>query len=131
LVIAELHDGSLRKSTHSAVSFARQLGAPFSILVIGSGAKNAATEAAAFGAQKVWVADDASLKDPLAERYAPVVAQVAKAGGFDLIAVTASSYGKDLAPRVAAKLGAGYATDINGVKNEGGKVTFKRPTYAG
>ena len=131
LVIAELHEGSLRKSTHSAVTFARQAGAPFSILVLGAGAKDAATEAASFGAQKVLVADDASLKDPLAERYAPVVAHVAKSGNFDVITVTASSYGKDLAPRVAAKLGAGYVTDISGVKNDGGKLTFKRPTYAG
>ena len=131
LVIAELHEGSLRKSTHSAITFARNVGAPFSILVIGSGTKEAVTEASTFGAQKVLVADDASLKDPLAERYAPVVAEVAKAGNFDVIAVTASSYGKDLAPRVSAKLGAGYATDISGVKNDGGKLTFKRPTYAG
>ncbi|WP_394849052.1 electron transfer flavoprotein subunit alpha/FixB family protein [Pendulispora brunnea] len=131
LVIAELHEDSLRKSTHSAITFAKNVGAPFSILVLGSGADKAAQEAATFGAQKVLVADDASLKDPLAERYAPVVAQVAKAGNFDVVVVTASSYGKDIAPRVAAKLGAGYATDISGVKNDGGKLTFKRPVYAG
>ncbi|WP_394838504.1 electron transfer flavoprotein subunit alpha/FixB family protein [Pendulispora rubella] len=131
LVIAELHEDSLRKSTHSAVTFAKNVGAPFSILVLGSGADKAAQEAATFGAQKVLVADDASLKDPLAERYAPVIAQVAKAGNFDVVVVTASSYGKDIAPRVAAKLGAGYATDISGVKNDGGKLTFKRPVYAG
>jgi len=131
LVIAELHEDSLRKSTHSAITFAKNVGAPFSVLVIGSGADKAVQEAATFGAQKVLVADDASLKDPLAERYAPVVAQVAKGGNFDVVVVTASSYGKDIAPRVAAKLGAGYATDISGVKNDGGKLTFKRPVYAG
>ncbi len=47
------------------------------------------------------------------ERFAPTVAAVAKAGGYDTVAVTASSFGKDLAPRLAAKLGAGYAPDIN------------------
>ncbi|HWL85468.1 MAG TPA: electron transfer flavoprotein subunit alpha/FixB family protein, partial [Polyangiaceae bacterium] len=131
LVIAELHEGSLRKSTHSAIAFARQVGAPFTILLLGGDVKNAMTEAAAFGAQKVLVASDASLKEPVAERYAPTVAQVAKSGNFDVIVVTASSYGKDLAPRVAAKLAAGYVPDISGVKNEGGKITFRRPVYAG
>jgi len=131
LVIAELVDGHVRKSTHSAITFARNAGAPFSILLIGAGAQAAAGELAAFGAAKLLVADDASLKDALAERVAPTVAAVAKAGGFDVVVVTASSFGKDLAPRVAAKLGAGYAPDIAGVKVDGGKLVFRRPMYAG
>ncbi len=45
--------------------------------------------------------------------------------------VTASSFGKDLAPRVAARLGAGYAPDINLVKIDGGKRLYRRPMYAG
>jgi len=130
LVIAELHEGSLRKSTHSGHHLRPQVGAPFAILLLGSDVKNAVTEAAAFGAEKVLVASDASLKDAVAERYAPTVAQVAKSGNFDVIVVTASSYGKD--PRRAGRqLGAGYVPDISGVKNEGGKITFRRPVYAG
>jgi len=129
LVIAELHEGHIRKSTLSAVTFAKQTNAPFSILVLGPGAKAAASEVAAFGAEKVLVSEDASFAQPLAERYAPTVAAVAK-GGFDVIAVTASSFGKDLAPRVAAKLSAGYAPDISAVKVDGGLV-FKRPMFAG
>ena len=131
LVVAELLDGKLRKSTNSAITFARQAGAPFSILVLGSGTGEAAKEAATYGAEKVLVADDASLAHPLAERYAPTVAAVATSGGFDVVVVTASSYGKDLAPRVAAKLAAGYAPDISGVKADGGKLVFRRPMYAG
>ena len=45
--------------------------------------------------------------------------------------MTASSFGKDLAPRLAAKLGAGYAPDINAVKVDGAKRLYRRPTYAG
>lgn len=131
LVIAELQEGKLRKSTHSAITFAREVGAPFTILVLGSGTDAAVAEAATFGAQKILVADDASLANPLAETYAPTVAAVTQSGGFDVVVVTASSYGKDLAPRVAAKLGAGYAPDISGVKAEGANLSFKRPTYAG
>jgi electron transfer flavoprotein alpha subunit len=131
LVVAELHDGKVRKATLSAITFARQVGGPFSVLVIGAGAGGAAAEVTAFGAQKVLVCDDASLASYVCERFAPTVAAVAKGGGFDTVVVTASSYGKDLAPRVAAKLGAGYAPDINAVKVDGGKRSYRRPMFAG
>jgi electron transfer flavoprotein alpha subunit len=130
LVIAEMLDGKVRKSTHSAITFARNTGGTFSILVLGQGAKAAAAEVTGYGAQKVLVCDDAYLANPLVERLAPTVAAVAKSG-FDVLAVTASSFGKDLAPRVAAKLGAGYAPDISSVKSEGGKLTYRRPVFAG
>lgn len=131
LVVAELHEGKVRKSTHSAITFARQTGAPFSILVMGATAKSAAAELVGFGAEKLFAVEDASLGNYVCERFAPTVAALAKSGGFDVVVATASSFGKDLAPRVAGKLGAGYATDISAVKNDGGKLSFKRPIYAG
>jgi electron transfer flavoprotein alpha subunit len=131
LVVAELHDGHVRKSTHSAITFAKAAGLPFAILVVGANAKAAAAEVTGYGATKVLAAEDARLANPVCEAVAPTIAQVAKAGGYDVVAITASSFGKDVAPRVAAKLGAGYAPDISGVKNEGGKLVYKRPVYAG
>jgi electron transfer flavoprotein alpha subunit len=131
LVIAEMHDGHVRKSTHSSITFARQAGIPFAILVLGQGAKAAAAEVTTYGATKVIVVDDAYLANAVAERYAPTIAEVAKSGGFDVVVVTASSFGKDIAPRVAAKLGAGYAPDISSVKADGGKLVYKRPVFAG
>jgi len=131
LVVAELADGKVRKSTHSAITFAKKVGAPFSILVLGANAKAAAAEVTGFGADKVLAVESADLANYVCERFAPTVAAVAKSGGFDVVVITASSYGKDLAPRVAAKLGAGYATDISAVKSEGGKLSYKRPMYAG
>jgi electron transfer flavoprotein alpha subunit len=132
LVIAELHDGQVRKSTHSAIQFAKQTGQPFSVFVLGAGAKSAATSVAGFGAAKLLVTDDAYLANPIAERFAPTIAEVAKKGGFDVIVVTASSFGKDVAPRVAGKLDAGYAPDISAVRvGDGGKLSFVRPVFAG
>ena len=119
LVVAELAEGKAKRTTHSAIAFAKQLGSPFAILAIGAGAAGAAKELAAFGAQKVIAVDDAALAAYVCEKFAPTVAAVAKAGGYDTIAFTASTFGKDLAPRVAAKLGAGYAPDINQVKVDG------------
>lgn len=131
LVVAEMLDGSVRKSTHSAITFARKVGGAFTILVVGHGAKAAAAEVAGFGAAKILACDDSYVEKPIAERIAPTVASVAKAGGHDVVVVTASSYGKDLAPRIAAKLGAGYAPDISAVLTEGGKLAYRRPVFAG
>jgi electron transfer flavoprotein alpha subunit len=131
LVIAEMQDGKVRKSTHSAITFARQVGGTFSILVLGHGAKAAAAEVTGYGAAQVLTCDDAYLGQPIAERFAPTAAAATRAGNFDVVVVTASSFGKDLAPRVAAKLGAGYAPDISGVTGDGGTLSFKRPVYAG
>lgn len=135
LVIAELaEDGSLRKSTLSAVTFAKAalpaLGGSFSILVLGGpSAQAAANELAAYGAAKVLCCADASLAHYTAEHYAPTVAEVAK--GYALVVATATSFGKDLLPRVAARLDAGYAGDCAGVSSDGGKLSYRRPMFAG
>jgi len=134
LVVAELADGKVRKSTNSAISFAKtvsQGGGSFAILAMGAGAKAAAGELTGYGASKVIVVDDASLAHPVCELFAPTIAAVAKSGGFGTVVFTASSFGKDVAPRVAARLGAGYAPDIAGVKVEAGKEVYKRPMFAG
>jgi electron transfer flavoprotein alpha subunit len=130
LVVAELLEGKVRKSTMSAITFAREVAKDsFSILVLGP--KSAADELTGYGAQKVLVAEGAQFTNYVCESFAPTVAAVAKSGGFDTVVVTASSYGKDLAPRVAAKLGAGYAPDINKVELKDGKRAYRRPMFAG
>jgi electron transfer flavoprotein alpha subunit len=135
LVVAEISEGSLKKTTHSAIAFAREaakgLGGGFSILAVGQGAKAAAAELAAFGAKSVLVADDASVAHYVAERFDDTVINAAKQGGFGVVVATASSFGKDLMPRVAVALDAGFASDISGVKAEGGKLVYKRPMFAG
>lgn len=134
LVVAELgDDGQLKNTTLSAITFARQavagLGGSFSILVIGAKTGDAAAELGGFGAAKLLVCEDPSLGHYLAEQYAPTVAEVGK--NFGLIVATASSFGKDLMPRVAARLDAGYAGDCAAVSAQGNKLVYKRPMYAG
>jgi electron transfer flavoprotein alpha subunit len=134
LVVAELSEHGVRKATHSAIQGARRInqlvGGTFSILVLGgAGAKAAAAELTSFGAARVLCCEHASLGHYLAERYAPVVA--AAAAGFDVVVATASSYGKDLLPRVAARLDAAYAADCSEITSKGGKLSYKRPMFAG
>ena len=133
LVVAELsEDGKLKKSTLSAITFARQalptVGGAISIIVLG-GSTAAAAELTGYGAAKIIAVEDASLANYTAEHYAPSVAAAAQ--GFSLVVATASSFGKDLLPRVAARLDAAYAGDCSGVAGEGGKLVYKRPMFAG
>ena len=134
LVVAEIADGKVKRTTHSALRFAERVakdtGGSFSVLVLGSGVADAAKELAGFGAEKVLVSDDATLANYVCERFAPTVVAVARQG-FDVVVATASTFGKDLLPRVAAALEAGYATDISAVAVEGAKLRYKRPMYAG
>jgi electron transfer flavoprotein alpha subunit len=133
LVVAELMDKGFRRNTLSAVSLAKQIasgtGGAFDILAIGEGAKNAGAQAQKLGARKVLTAEVSG--GYFAEKYAPTVAQQAKSGGYGVLCATASTYGKDLMPRVAARLGAGYASDIVRAVIEGGTLRYVRPMYAG
>jgi electron transfer flavoprotein alpha subunit len=133
LVVAEFAEGKVKKTTHSAVTFARTaaaaLGGTYSILVLGSNASAAGDELAKLGAAKVLVAEDAKLENYLAEHYAPTVAAVAK--DYAVVVAAASAFGKDLLPRVAGKLEAGYAADITEVIPSGSTLQYKRPMYAG
>ncbi len=132
LILAEHKDGVIKKVCRSAFTFAKQYvakqGGEFHILVMGPGAGKAAEEAQAYGAAKVHVAEHDALAAYLAESYAAVVAEVAKAVGAEVVGGTASSMTKDMLPRVAAKLGAGMASDIVGMDDQG---HFLRPVWAG
>ena len=134
LVVAEFEAGKVKRTTHSAITFAQTVAkatsGAFSILLIGAGTKAAAPELTGFGAAKVLVGDDASVAKTLCEVVAPSVVATAQKG-FDVIVATASAFGKDLMPRVAAALSAGYANDISSVKVDGGKIAYRRPMFAG
>ena len=134
LVVAELaEDGKLKKSTLSAITLARQalpaIGGSLHIVVLGASTAAAAAELGGYGAAKIITVEDASLAQYTAEHFAPSV--VAAAQGCSLVVATASTFGKDLLPRVAARLDAAYAGDCSAVSVEGGKVVYKRPMFAG
>jgi electron transfer flavoprotein alpha subunit len=132
LVVVETQDGHLRTASLPAVTFGKQLaekaGGKLSLLVVGAGVDGVAADAAKYGAAEVLVADHPGLKNYLAETYAPIVAKVAKEKGATVVAMTSTSTGKDLMPRVAALLDAGLVSDVIAVV---GDKQFKRPMMAG
>ncbi len=133
LVVGELLDGDLRKNTLSAVAFAKQVaeatGGAYDIAVLGDGADAAADTAAKYGARKVLKAQiDGGY---FAETQAATIAKLATDGGYTVVTSTAGTTGKDLMPRVAAKLSAGVASDIASVEVDGDDLVYRRPMYAG
>ena len=132
LVVAEMLEGKARKTTLSAITFAKTVaegtGGAFDILVLGDGASSAAGELTGYGARKVLQGEIEG--GYIAEKYAPTIAEVGK-GGYGVLVATASAFGKDVMPMAAAKLEAGVASDISAVAVDGGTLRYTRPMYAG
>ncbi|MFP5442326.1 MAG: electron transfer flavoprotein subunit alpha/FixB family protein, partial [Betaproteobacteria bacterium] len=127
LVIAEHDNASIKGATLNTVTAAAACGGDVHVLVAGEGAGAAAAAAAQIaGVAKVIHADGASLKDGLAENLAAQVLAIASNYSHLLFPATAS--GKNVAPRVAAKLDVAQISDITKVVSAD---TFERPIYAG
>lgn len=135
LAFAEQRDGKFKKSafevTQASSKIARQLGAVHITVVIGGDSEAIAPELASYGATKVIVAADPRLTAYTSSAYAKIVAEIAKREDTDVLFFPAGQTGKDLAPRVAAKLEAGIASDCTGLRVEGGDLIAERPVYAG
>ena len=131
LAVLEQRDGVLRKISHEVVTAAQRLGGGVEAVVCAAGAVQGADQAAKYGADKI-----VTLTNPAFAKYAPeacaqALADRAKQGGYRTIVFAASATGKDLAPRVAAKLGVAVAADITDLAVDGGCVVVTRPVYAG
>jgi electron transfer flavoprotein alpha subunit len=127
LVIAEHDNASVKGATLNTVTAALACGGDVHVLVAGENAAGAAQAAAQIvGVAKVLHADDAGFAHALAENVAAQVLAVAGSYSHVLFAATAS--GKNIAPRVAAKLDVAQISDISKVD---APDTFERPIYAG
>ena len=127
LVIAEHDNASIKGATLNTVTAAAACGGDVHVLVAGENAGAAAQAAAQIaGVAKVIHADGASLKNGLAENVAAQV--LAIAGNYSHILFPSTANGKNVAPRVAAKLDVAQISDITKVDSPD---TFERPIYAG
>ena len=131
LAVLEQRDGVLRKISHEVVTAAQRLGDGVEAVVCAAGAVQGAEQAGKYGADRI-----VTLTNPAFAKYAPeacaqALADRAKQGGYRTIVFAASATGKDLAPRVAAKLGVAVAADLTDLAADGGGVVVTRPVYAG
>jgi electron transfer flavoprotein alpha subunit len=126
LVIADHDNAAIRPATLNTVSAAAKLG-DVAVLVAGSGCKDAADAAAKIaGVKKVLLADNAAYGHGLAENVAPLVVKLA--ASYSHVVASATTFGKNVMPRVAALLDVAQISDIVAVKDAD---TFVRPIYAG
>jgi electron transfer flavoprotein alpha subunit len=98
-------------------------------LVLGSGLEEIATEARRYGA--VIRADSPLLSHPTADRYAQVIADVAKGRGAEIILAISTTFAKDILPRATALLDGAMASDVISYSIEEGKALLRRPVFAG
>jgi electron transfer flavoprotein alpha subunit len=135
LVIAQIVDGEVKKSTNCTATFASNvaafLGSAYDILALGDDLSAAAQDLSKLGATKVLLAEAEGLDQNLPEQWAPIIDQVVREGGYQVVVSPASSTGKDVLPRASCRLDAGMASEVTGVSFEDGKLTYTRPMYAG
>ena len=136
LVFAEQRDGKLRRAALEAVSEARRLrdaqaGTSVAAVVVGSGISGLVDELASYGADQIHVFEDPALALYATEPYARALASVATQLQPSALLVPFTAMGKDLAPRVAAKLGAGLVSDCVSLAFKDGRLVARRPAYAG
>src|SRR5438093_1102556 len=135
LAVLEQRDGALRKVSHEVVTGARRLADAGSgsveALVLGGGTVSGADQLGRFGADRVTTATHAALGRYTPEGYTRVVVERVRARQYDAVVFPASATGRDLAPRVAARLGVPLAADVTDLGIEGGAIWATRPVYAG
>ena len=129
LVIAEHDNAGLKAATLNTVTAAARLGADIHVLVAGAACGGAADAAAKLaGVAKVKVADAAAYANQGAENIAALLVGVIQAGGYSHVLAPATTFGKNILPRVAALLDVAQISEIVAIESAD---TFVRPIYAG
>jgi electron transfer flavoprotein alpha subunit len=135
LVITEQIEGAYRKVTYEALSEGKQTAAALECgieaLVLGDGITGIAGKLCEYGADTVWAADDAALKEYTVDAYVNVIEGLIQKTDPAVILLGATSQGKELAARLSARLSAPLAMDCVALRVDGGNVTATRPMYGG
>jgi electron transfer flavoprotein alpha subunit len=136
LAIAEQRDGALKRISEEVVTAARKvadgIGGTVDVAVIGAaGIGEAAGALGRFGADRVLVIEHESLGGYDPESYTAVIAERVKGEDYFAVFFPATAAGRDLAPRVAARLDVPLASEATGLEVEDGELVVRRPVYAG
>ena len=135
-VFCEQRDGELQSVALELLGVARELaektGEKVAALLLGHNVKSKAQELIAYGADQVYVVDDEKLATFVTEPYAQAVTQIAKAYEPSVILFGATSIGRDLAPRLSARLKTGLTADCTKLEmDEEGNLFMTRPAFGG
>jgi electron transfer flavoprotein alpha subunit len=134
-VFMETRDGKIKKSSLEALSEARrragEMGAEATAVLVGAAVAQLAPGAFALGATKVFALEGPALAEYSSQGYALALAGFVGEVKPAALFFAATAMGKDLAPRVAARLGVGLASDCTKITVKNGTLEFTRPIYAG
>jgi electron transfer flavoprotein alpha subunit len=136
LAIAEQRDGALKRISEEVVTAARKvadgIGGEVDVLVVGAaGIGEAAKALGRFGADRVLAVEHESLGAYGSESYTKAITERVQAGDYFAVLFPATAVGRDLAPRVAARLDVPLASEATGLEVEAGELVVRRPVYAG
>ena len=135
LIVTELVGGKVREASFELASMARDLGKAsgrdVKSLVIGSGVGDLASDFASRGGGETFVADDAALANYNVDGYSAAIKAAVVAAGADVVLISNTPSGWDVAPRIAAALDAGFVSDAIKLEEEGGNVAVTRRMFNG
>ncbi len=135
LIIAEHSEGKIKKYSlelaSKAAELAGKLGGTVLAVIIGDSVKGFAGELGKYGVKKVITAENPALKFYNSGGYTKVISDIAKSEGVSVILGSATPMGKDLLPKVAARLKVGFTQDCTSLDIDGGKLKAKRPVFGG
>ena len=133
LTFIEIRDGKIKKSSLETLSEAKrradEMGASAAAVLVGP--ESAAAELRAHGAARIYFMENPELAAYSAQGYAAALTEVVKTAAPAAVFFAATALGKDLAPRLAARLGVAMASDCTRIAVKDGALEFTRPIYAG
>lgn len=132
-MLGEVRDNSLRNVTFEAIAAAKTIadGGEIIGLLVGQSVNALANELIAYGADRVITAEDEKLKQYTPDGYAQAILSVINDVKPDGIIIGHTALGKDISPKLAAKLNSGLISDVTAVETVGENIVFTRPIYSG
>ncbi len=130
LVFCEFTGDQLKNGSLELLTLAKNSGNPVTALLIGDDCSLAAKKAAHYGAHKVIVSSDDSLKNYNSEVFSDLVSRAIIEASSNIVLASSTTLAKDLFPRVAARLNAGLASDCVSIDLQDEKLTVKKPLYS-
>ena len=136
LVVAENQSGRLRGTSLATVRLAQELaqstgGSWSAVMLVAENADEAVERVASSGPAKVYTITGEAFTNHLAGPCAAALSKLVEQEGFDAVATASSTTGRDVMPRLAARLTAGMVTGVCGWENRDGKIVFRRKVFSG
>lgn len=130
-VFCEFANGQLKKGSLELLTAAQKAGGKVRAVALGSGAQGLVAQLGANGADEAFIGDNAAFDKYNPELFTQVVSEIFQKNNAGVVLASSTSLGRDLFPRVAAKLGAATISDCTDLDLSGGNVKVRRPMYSG